>query len=233
MSANPSPDPDERSPVHFDLTEANLEQYDAVLRHLRRGGHYHELTGTMLTVQARHADDVRALLANPSGNVALTIPAYMPVRAAWTNWSGQSVNRRTAPRWARLAGAVVDVVAVGLVLLLAAEAGRPGEVIGAVAASLLLVAMTGLMGVTLGKFIVRTRVEGPDGGAPGIPRALVRWAVTALPSAIAAVLFPVSEGTGVAVYVLGNLVVYVGVLAHPEGRGLHDMAAGTTVVRHR
>lgn len=233
MSANPSPDPDERSPVHFDLTEANLEQYDAVLRHLRRCGHYHELTGTMLTVQARHADDVRALLANPSGNVALTIPAYMPVRAAWTNWSGQTVNRRTAPRVARFIGAIVDGAVAGLVVRVTSDAGRTAEVGAALAVSLGLLVMTAFVGATPGKLIVRTRVEGPDGGTPGIVRAFIRWAITVLPSAGAAALAPVSDGAAVGVGVLGTLAVFIGVIAHPEGRGLHDMAAGTTVVRHR
>lgn len=51
-----------------------------------------------------------------------------------------------------------------------------------------------------------------------------------LPSTGAAAIAPVSRDAAAAILIVGFLV-FLGVLAHPEARGLHDMAAGTTVVR--
>lgn len=230
MIGGPSPQGD-RSPVRFDLTEASLEQYDAVLQHLRRHGHYHELDGSMLTVQERHADDVRALLANPTGRQPHVISTHLMGADVWARSSGVSVDRRTASRLARFFGAVIDGTITGLVVWATAGSGRNGELVAALAVAAGLVLMTAFVGASPGKLITRIRVEGPGGGAPGVPRAALRWAVTVLPSVAAALLSPLSDDVAVGVGVLGTLAVSIGILAHPEARGLHDMAAGTTVVR--
>jgi uncharacterized RDD family membrane protein YckC len=70
---------------------------------------------------------------------------------------------------------------------------------------------TWLLGATLGKWVARLRVVGPDGGRPGLGRSAGR--------AGAAVLGVVAIG-------IGPLLA----LFTRTGRGLHDLAAGTAVV---
>lgn len=65
--------------------------------------------------------------------------------------------------------------------------------------------LTGLLGYTIGKRLAGLRVEGPDGGRIGVPRALLRTALLAL--------------------------VIPAIVTNDEGRGLHDIAAGSRVVR--
>jgi len=65
--------------------------------------------------------------------------------------------------------------------------------------------LTGLLGFSIGKRLVGLRVEGPDGRPIGVPRALLRTFLLAL--------------------VLPALV------RNDEGRGLHDIASSSRVVR--
>jgi uncharacterized RDD family membrane protein YckC len=65
--------------------------------------------------------------------------------------------------------------------------------------------LTGLLGTTIGKRILGLRVEGPDGRGIGMPRAIVRTALLCL--------------------VIPALVMT------DDKRGLHDLAAGSRVVR--
>ena len=64
--------------------------------------------------------------------------------------------------------------------------------------------LVGLLGFSIGKRLARIRVEGPDGGPIGVPRALLRTVLLSL--------------------VLPALVMT------EERRGLHDLAAGSRVV---
>jgi uncharacterized RDD family membrane protein YckC len=68
-----------------------------------------------------------------------------------------------------------------------------------------------LLGATFGKRIARLRVVGPDGARPGLSRSAGRAAATVL---------------GVVLLGIGPLVA----LFTRTGRGLNDLAAGTTVV---
>jgi len=86
-------------------------------------------------------------------------------------------------------------------------------VLAAVMAIFNLVIIPGLTGLTLGKWATGLRIERNDGGRPGIGRALVRHFIG----------YPVSF----ALLGLGFLIAAVEV----HGRGLHDMIAGTIVVR--
>ncbi len=76
-----------------------------------------------------------------------------------------------------------------------------------------LVIVPGLTGLTLGKWATGLRIERNDGGDIGIGRAFLRHFVG----------YPIS----LVLLGLGFLIAAVSV----HGRGLHDMIAGTIVVR--
>jgi uncharacterized RDD family membrane protein YckC len=96
-------------------------------------------------------------------------------------------------------------------------AGGTAEKIGIVfailAAVLDLGVLAGLTGKTLGKWTTGLRLERTDGGVPGIGWALLRHFVG----------YPVSF----ALFGLGFLMAIV----NPTGRALHDLFAGTVVIR--
>lgn len=73
--------------------------------------------------------------------------------------------------------------------------------------------LAGLTGLTLGKWATGLRIQRSDGGNPGIGRALLRHFIG----------YPLSLIT----FGIGFLLAIVTV----HGRGLHDMIAGTVVVR--
>ena len=96
-------------------------------------------------------------------------------------------------------------------------AGSSAETAGIVLAILMtllnLVVLPGFTGLTLGKWATGLRIERSDGGHIGIGRALLRHVIG----------YPLSF----ALFGLGFLLAAVSV----HGRGLHDMIAGTVVVR--
>ncbi|HET6974755.1 MAG TPA: RDD family protein [Pyrinomonadaceae bacterium] len=96
-------------------------------------------------------------------------------------------------------------------------AGNSAETAGILLAILLallnLVVLPGLTGLTLGKWATGLRIERAGGGNVGIGRAVLRHFVG----------YPLSF----ALLGLGFLIAAVSV----HGRGLHDMIAGTVVVR--
>jgi uncharacterized RDD family membrane protein YckC len=99
----------------------------------------------------------------------------------------------------------------------ARSAGSTAEttaiLLAVVIAFLNLGVLPGLTGLTLGKWAAGLRIQRVDTGNPGIGRALLRHFVG----------YPLSLIT----FGLGFLVAAVTV----QGRGLHDMIAGTVVVR--
>ena len=99
----------------------------------------------------------------------------------------------------------------------ARAAGNSAEFAGillAVAFAILnLIIIPGFTGLTLGKWATGLRIERNEGGSPGMGRALLRHFVG----------YPVSF----ALLGLGFFIAAVSV----HGRGLHDMIAGTVVVR--
>ena len=86
-------------------------------------------------------------------------------------------------------------------------------VLAVVVALLNLVLLPGLTGLTLGKWAAGLRIQRVDSGNPGIGRALLRHFIG----------YPLSLVT----FGLGFLLAAVTV----HGRALHDMIAGTVVVR--
>jgi uncharacterized RDD family membrane protein YckC len=99
---------------------------------------------------------------------------------------------------ARLAGGTAEKVGIILTLVVAvADLG----------------VMAGLTGRSIGKWTTGLRIERTGGGAPGIPRALLRHFIG----------YPLS----LIPFALGFLLVTVS----STGRALHDYIAGTVVVR--
>jgi uncharacterized RDD family membrane protein YckC len=92
-------------------------------------------------------------------------------------------------------------------------AEKVGILITLIVAVLDLVVMAGLTGRTVGKWTTGLRIERTDGTLPGIGRAALRHLVG----------YPLS----LLPFGLGFLIVAVS----PTGRALHDLIAGTMVVR--
>jgi uncharacterized RDD family membrane protein YckC len=130
----------------------------------------------------------------------------------------------------RLGAALVDasLLAAAVVLVLSVTGGYPSVATMQDSAKLLsslwwlvfvsllyTVPMTATRGQTVGKMALRIRVAAlPDGGNPGLGRALVRWLVP--------VAMNIVPGLG--------LVAYVPIMFDPLRQGLHDKAAATVVV---
>jgi uncharacterized RDD family membrane protein YckC len=91
--------------------------------------------------------------------------------------------------------------------------GRRVIALAIVVALLNLGVLPGLTGLTLGKWATGLRIQRKDTGNPGIGRALLRHFVG----------YPLSFAT------LG--IGFLMSAATVHGRGLHDMIAGTVVVR--
>jgi uncharacterized RDD family membrane protein YckC len=101
---------------------------------------------------------------------------------------------------------VVAVLSAAAVVGTAVPPDGPGQGLVVSAAFIVEVALpTGLLGYSIGKRIVGLRVEGPDGGPIGMLRALLRTFLLSL--------------------VIPALVM------NDERRGLHDIAAGSRVIR--
>jgi uncharacterized RDD family membrane protein YckC len=92
-------------------------------------------------------------------------------------------------------------------------AEKVGLLITLIVAVLDLIVMAGLTGRTVGKWTTGLRIERTDGRLPGIGRVALRHLLG----------YPLS----LLLFGLGFLMVTVS----PTGRGLHDLIAGTIVVR--
>ena len=138
--------------------------------------------------------------------------------------------REQAPFSLRCGALLIDYIVVMSIIVFgtliarmlgggARAAGNSAEAIGVVVAVLTAVlnlgVLAGLTGATLGKWAAGLRIERSDGGPLGIPRALLRHFIG----------YPLSF----LVLGLGFVLAVVSV----RGRGLHDIIAGTIVVRER
>ena len=136
--------------------------------------------------------------------------------------------RFRAPFALRCGALLIDYILLALILTFsimiarlmgggARMAGGTAEKVGAfitlIVAVLDLVVMAGLTGKTVGKWTTGLRIERLRGGPPGIVRAVLRHFVG----------YPLS----LLPFGLGFLIVAVS----PTGRALHDLIAGTIVVR--
>lgn len=130
-----------------------------------------------------------------------------------------------AARWRRLVGALVDGMVFGALVVACVELGASAG-IGWALVGVVTVLMTWSIGATPGKLAVGTRVRDVGTGENPNPwRAALRWGT------------PWIGGLLAAVVPLGPILLYLGylfsvtlVLFSSDGRGVHDLVAGTVVV---
>ena len=158
----------------------------------------------------------------------MTIAQGLPRSQARARTARHGGNRLRAPFPLRCGALLIDYIALISLVVLgtlvarmlgggARSAGNSAETAGIMLAVLMAVlnlgVIPGFTGLTLGKWATGLRIERSDGGPVGIGRALLRHFVG----------YPVSF----ALLGLGFIIAAFSV----HGRGLHDMIAGTIVVR--
>jgi uncharacterized RDD family membrane protein YckC len=158
----------------------------------------------------------------------MTIAQGLPRSQARSRAARHGGQRLRAPFPLRCGALLIDYIALVSLIVLgtliarmlgggARAAGNSAETAGVVLAIVLaivnLLVIPGLTGFTLGKWATGLRIERKDGGNVGFARAFLRHFIG----------YPISF----ALFGLGFLIAAVSV----HGRGLHDMIAGTIVVR--
>ena len=158
----------------------------------------------------------------------MTVAQGLPRSQARSRTARHGGRRLRAPFPLRCGALLIDYIALVSLVVLGTlvsrmlggggrSAGSSAETAGIVLAVLMavvnLVVLPGFTGLTLGKWATGLRIERDDGAPIGLLRALVRHFVG----------YPLSF----ALLGLGFLIAAVSV----HGRGLHDMIAGTIVVR--
>ena len=154
--------------------------------------------------------------------------AKLPSGAVTTRAEPRVRVRFRAPFALRCGALLIDYILLALILAFsimiarlmgggARMAGGTTQKVGIfitlIVAVLDLVVLAGLTGKTIGKWTTGLRIERSDGRLPGIGRAVLRHLVG----------YPLS----LLPFGLGFLIVAVS----PTGRALHDLIAGTIVVR--
>lgn len=158
----------------------------------------------------------------------MTAAQGLPHSQARSRTARHGGKRLTAPFALRCGALLIDYIALVSLVVLgtlvarmlgggARAAGNSAETAGLMLAILMtllnLVVLPAFTGLTLGKWATGLRIERTDGGNLGIGRALLRHFVG----------YPLSF----ALLGIGFLIAAVSV----HGRGLHDIIAGTVVVR--
>jgi uncharacterized RDD family membrane protein YckC len=148
----------------------------------------------------------------------MTVAQGLPRSQAKSRAARQGGQRLRAPFPLRCGALLIDYIAlVSLVVLGTLVARSSAETAGILLAIFMalvnLAVIPGFTGLTLGKWATGLRIERTGGGNVGIGRALLRHFVG----------YPLSF----ALLGLGFLMAAVSV----HGRGLHDIIAGTVVVR--
>ena len=159
----------------------------------------------------------------------MTVAQGLPRSQARSRAARHGGERLKAPFPLRCGALLIDYIALVSLIVIgtliarmlgggARAAGNSAEtagiVLAVVVAVLNLVIIPGVTGLTLGKWATGLRIERNDGGGrPGVARALLRHFVG----------YPLS----LVLLGLGFLIAAVSV----HGRGLHDIIAGTIVVR--
>ena len=158
----------------------------------------------------------------------MTAAQGLPRSQARSRTARHGGNRLRAPFPLRCGALLIDYIALLSLVVLGTlvsrmlggggrAAGSSAETAGILLAALMavlnLAVIPGFTGMTLGKWATGLRIERSDGAPVGIGRALLRHFVG----------YPLSF----ALLGLGFLIAAVSV----HGRGLHDMIAGTIVVR--
>ena len=216
-------DETEHDVSHLDITTLTPSQRDALSLRLRMADIMFVFEGSAAIVSVSHAAEADDLIAEVKSIVGGDEPAHpRPFRRVTAD--GLVVAARTR----RLCGAIVDYFVLGAVVTLMAYAGAPFALRMLFDATYYILP-TWLAGKTLGKRVAGTYVvRARTGARPLLSNAIVRWAV---PAAIE-VAYVVARDRLEAVFVLAaRVVVYAPLLWDRDGRGLHDRAAGTLVLR--
>jgi len=158
----------------------------------------------------------------------MTVAQGLPRSQAKNRAARHGGQRLRAPFPLRCGALLIDYIAIISLVVLGTlvarmlggggrAAGNSAETAGILLAILVallnLAVLPAFTGLTLGKWATGLRIERSDGGHIGIGRALLRHFIG----------YPLSF----ALFGLGFLIAAVSV----HGRGLHDMIAGTVVVR--
>ena len=147
-----------------------------------------------------------------------------------------------APRWRRLLAFMLDGLLLGLVGTAPAMfLGPIAEPLGMWGHLLLVPAMTlyrglsqGIFGCTPGQALLGLRVVRADGGRPGWASVLLRAGILSLGLGTMGMTMPGNSWMEVGIRLIGGLCgassLYLA-LFEGQRRGLHDLVAGTVVVR--
>jgi uncharacterized RDD family membrane protein YckC len=150
--------------------------------------------------------------------------------------------------WRRVLGFFIDSIGIGLVGCVLglfffdylAGLGGWGRLVGLIIASLYYIPMNSRLagGRTLGKRFVGTRVVGRDGQTIGLGRSAIRFLVLAVPFFLKGAAIPPDFLLGwigiiasVLVFGLCGSIVYLIIFNRRTRQSLHDLVAGTFVVK--
>jgi uncharacterized RDD family membrane protein YckC len=219
--------------VDYDLGDWRDDQRDGLTLLLRVSEVPFSWAGPVLTVPPSAEAEVDALVDEIDGGADLSIPdEELPEDGS------PPVPFAPAPlaeRWRRLIGAVVDgLVLVAFTLLWALTVRGVDDlwlwwISGQVFWLANEVLGVAVWGRTIGKLVVGTRVVTVDDEArPGWRRATIRMVVATGPSLVP-IRIPLLRGWTGPVWA----IAVFGPILGAGRRGLHDRAAGTTVVRAR
>lgn len=206
----------------IDVSSLTRAQSEQMQRQFHRAGIRFVMTTGTVTVPIRQADDAREVLAE----LSLQAPGDdTPV-------DDRPLHRGEIPglgvpaeRWRRLLGALVDGFVFALVALALSEVNVHSSAVWVVL-GVISIAMVSFLGATPGKVALDTRVRDvATGRNPPVWRAALRWA-TPLAGGLVAVVVP----GGAILLWIGYLCSAALILFSPDGRGVHDLVAGTIVV---
>ena len=209
--------------VHHDVASLTMSQREALWLQLRLADISYAFDGSTVAVAVPNADAVLELIADVRaviGDEHLAQPRPFRRRTS----DGLVVAGRTR----RLTGAIVDFVVLGVPLALMAHV-HVSLLFGLLLDAAYYVLPTWIAGRTLGKLVAGTRVIGTTTRRrPTLMTAVVRWAV---PASVQFGYLLVRDRPVAWLVVMARLAVYAPLLWDRDGRGLHDRAAKTMVVK--
>jgi uncharacterized RDD family membrane protein YckC len=198
-----------------------------------------ELTHCTVSVEANHIDDLYAVLklvgnAEPKldhnadqgdePNASTSRPPLVPERPAIVH------GRPVASPTRRLVGGLIDWLVITVGTVIASRAGAPNWLIVA-AFGVYVVIATAVVGRTIGKLVVGTKViAADDGRVPGFLRSSLRWLAVSWGAVLELAFGRWPIGIATAIFVV-QVITYAPILWDISGRGWHDRVADTIVLR--
>jgi len=214
-----------RPTARLDISTLSSSQSYELQQRLDRADIRFAIVRDELLVGIPQADDARDLMAAMADEQPGDDEPYDPNPFARPQLAGLG---RPASRLQRLGGAVIDSLLFGVLARTAVVAGASWWAV-AVAQGLVITGMVAAFGASPGKFALGSRVvDVHTGRRPRLRSSALRWAT---PFVLAVAGFVAPRWGGV-LLLLGELASAVLVLFSPDGRAVHDLVAGTIVVRH-